>query len=345
MKKLKIITLIILISPLVFLGCDPNEIIPENGFKGFIKPEHFPATLYNFTNNPITEDKFLLGKKLFYDVRLSSDHTVSCGTCHIQSSAFAQFGHDVSHGVDDRLGKRNSPPIMNLAWMSTFMLDGGVVDLDMQPIVPISAHDEMDMNFGDLLVMLNGMDEYVNLFEKAFGSGEITSDKFLKALSQFMLMCISANSKYDRVVSGSESFTELENRGYNFFKTNCNSCHTEPLFSDFIFRNNGVTPGVIEDFGRFSITLNDDDKYTFKVPSLRNIMLTAPYMHHGQVAHIEDVLEHYNSEITNHYGTVDPILLTGAVAIPMTPEDKEALIAFLKTLTDTEFISRTDLAE
>src|SRR5690606_26699317 len=148
------------------------------------------------------------------------------------------------------------------------------------------------------------------------------------ALSQFMLLCVSANAKYDNVKQGKATFTELEERGYTFFKANCNSCHTEPLFSDFSFKNNGITPGPITDFGRFNITLREIDRYTFKVPSLRNVMLTAPYMHHGKVATIEDVLEHYNSAITNHFGTVDPSLLRTPVAIPMTNDDKEALIAF-----------------
>lgn len=329
----------------LFLGCDPEKVIPETLFKGFVKPDHFPATHYNFDNNPIDEKKFNLGKKLFYDVRLSRDHTVSCGSCHIQSSAFTQHGHDVSHGVDDRLGRRNSMPIMNLAWMDEFMFDGGVADLDLQPIVPITAHDEMDMDFGELMRFINEDIEYKNLFKEAFGVEVITSDVFLKSLSQFMLMCVSANSKYDKMIKGEETYTELENRGYIFFKTHCNSCHAEPLFSDFSFKNNGIEPGRIEDLGRFGVTLNDRDKYTFKVPSLRNIMLTAPYMHHGQVATIEDVLNHYNSEITNHYGTVHPSLLGRTPAIDMTEDDKTALIAFLKTLTDHEFISRTDLSE
>lgn len=343
--KNKSIILSILLLPLLFLACDPENIIPESSFKGFERPSHFPPTVYAFDKNEITEDKFLLGKKIFYDVRLSKDFTVSCGSCHIQSNAFAQFGHDVSHGVDDRLGRRNSPSLVNLAWMTNFMWDGGVVDLDLQPLAPISAHDEMDMLFDDVLDRLREVDEYKIMFAKAFGTEEISSERFLKALSQFMLLCVSANAKYDNVKQGKATFTELEERGYTFFKANCNSCHTEPLFSDFSFKNNGITPGPITDFGRFNITLREIDRYTFKVPSLRNVMLTAPYMHHGKVATIEDVLEHYNSAITNHYGTVDPSLLRTPVAIPMTNDDKEALIAFLQTLTDTEFISRTDLAE
>lgn len=343
--KYKHIIISILSLTLIFLGCDPREVLPESTFKGFVKPEHFPAALYNFSKNEIDEKKFNLGKKLFYDVRLSRDHTVSCGSCHLQSSAFTQPGHDVSHGVEDRLGRRNSMAIMNVAWMPSFMFDGGVVDLDLQPLVPITAHDEMDMNLGELMRFLNADSDYKKLFADAFGKSEVTSEHLLKALSQFMLMCVSADSKYDKMKSGKETFTELEERGYTFFKTNCNSCHSEPLFSNFSFKNNGTTPGRVEDLGRFDITLNEADKYTFKVPSLRNIMLTAPYMHHGQVATIEDVLNHYNTELTNHFGTVDPSLLSSGPAIPMTDAEKEAVIAFLKTLTDYEFISRKDLSE
>ncbi|RZL30585.1 MAG: cytochrome-c peroxidase, partial [Pedobacter sp.] len=121
-------------------------------FVGFKKPTNFPEPEYNFANNQITEDGFILGRTLFYDGRLSRDNTISCGSCHIQSSAFTQHGHDVSHGIDDRLGIRNSPPIMNLAWNKAFMWGGGIYDLDLQPIAPITAHEEMDETVENVMV-------------------------------------------------------------------------------------------------------------------------------------------------------------------------------------------------
>ncbi len=137
-------------------------------FEGFQKPSHFPEPAYHFSTNPITENGFKLGRKLFYEPRLSRNNTVSCGSCHIQSSAFTQHGHDVSHGIDDRLGTRNSPPIMNLAWMPTFFWDGGVFDLDLQPVVPITNHVEMDETIPNVLNKLRNHPGYPGLFKKAF---------------------------------------------------------------------------------------------------------------------------------------------------------------------------------
>ena len=139
-------------------------------FAGFQKPPHFPEPVYAFANNSITEGGFALGKKLFYDPLLSRNNTISCGSCHIQSAAFTQHGHDVSHGIDDRLGKRNATPIMNLAWMPSYMWDGGVVDLDLQPIVPITAHEEMDENLANVLRKLQQHKDYPSLFKKTFGT-------------------------------------------------------------------------------------------------------------------------------------------------------------------------------
>jgi len=163
-----------------------------NEFKGFKKPANFPDPVYDFASNPVTEDGFELGRRLFYEPRLSRDNTVSCGSCHIQYYGFTHHGHDVSHGIDDRLGTRNSPPIMNLAWANAFLWDGGVFYLDLQPMVPITTHAEMDEKMSIVLEKLKQHPEYPALYKKAFGAEGIDSRKTLRALSQFMLMCISA---------------------------------------------------------------------------------------------------------------------------------------------------------
>src|SRR6218665_2415015 len=136
-----------------------------NRFIGFRQPANFPAPVYRMNDNPITEEGFVLGRRLFYEPRMSRNNTISCGSCHIQSSAFTQHGHDVSHGIDDRLGTRNSPPIMNLAWNEAFMWGGGIYDLDLQPIAPITAHEEMDETVENVMAKLRLVDKYPKMFK------------------------------------------------------------------------------------------------------------------------------------------------------------------------------------
>jgi len=320
--------------------------IMEAPFFGFEVPENFPQPSYHFSTNPVTKGGFELGRKLFYDPLLSRNSTISCGSCHLPSSAFTHHGHSVSHGIDDRLGTRNTPPIMNLAWYSSFMWDGGVFDLDLQPIAPLTNHVEMDETMGNVIAKLSSSGSYPLLFKKTFGTEEITSASVLKALSQFMLMCVSSNSKYDSVMrKQNKAFNSDEQKGYILFQKKCGSCHTEPLFTDNSFRNNGIGPGIADDKGRNLITLNDSDSYKFKVPSLRNLKYTAPYMHDGRFYTLEAVLEHYSKGVQISPG-LDPILQkNGQKGIHMDDNEKASLIAFLKTLNDPSFITDKKLAE
>lgn len=313
-------------------------------FSGFINPAHFPQPVYKFANNPVTKDGFELGRRLFYEPRLSRDNSISCGSCHIQSSAFTQHGHDVSHGIEDRLGRRNSPPIMNLAWMPNYMWDGGIFDLDLQPINPITAHEEMDESVTNVIRKLQAHPDYPALFKKAYGSETITTAAFMKSLSQFMLMCISSNSKYDSVIQklGNTKFTDEEESGYKLVQQKCSSCHAEPLFTDNSFRNNGIGTGLNDDPGRYEATLNETDRYKFKVPSLRNLAYTAPYMHDGRYYRLDAVLTHYSSTV-QHTPNLDPVLINGG--IPMTAQEQQQILAFLNTLNDKNFISNKLLSE
>ncbi|MXV49761.1 cytochrome-c peroxidase [Pedobacter sp. HMF7647] len=315
-------------------------------FLGFQQPANFPEPVYKLSNNPVNEAGFLLGRTLFYEPRLSRDNTISCGSCHIQSSGFTQHGHDVSHGIDDKLGSRNSPPIMNLAWNKTFFWDGGVFDLDLQPINPITNPVEMDEKMESVISKLKQLPKYNELFKKAFGTEEINGIRIFKALSQFMVMCVSANSKYDKVTRNEgESFTAEEQAGYTIFKSRCSSCHAEPLFTDGSFRNNGIGAGPNNDEGRYAVTLNPDDRYKFKVPSLRNLSYTAPYMHDGRFLTINAVLDHYANEVKVS-PTLDPLLNTGnKPGVALSDDDKIKLLSFLKTLDDPDFVSRKDLSE
>lgn len=317
----------------------------EEVFPGFRKPEHFPQPVYRIADNPVTKEKFELGRKLFYDGLLSSDNQISCGSCHIPTSAFTQHGHSLSHGVNDLLGTRNSPPIMNLAWNPTFMWDGGIFDLDLQPVAPITNHVEMNESMDNVLNKLRSSPVYPGLFQKAYGSAEINSTKMLKALSQFMILCISDQSKYDSVIRGQAVFSAQEEAGYRLFQSRCASCHTEPLFTDNQFRSNGLMPSVINDMGRYPVTLNPADKYLFKVPSLRNLKYTAPYMHDGRLLTLDAVLDHYDHGV-RHLENLDPLLINGSqTGIQLTITERQQILAFLLTLNDRNFVMNPLLAE
>ncbi|MFZ9220426.1 MAG: cytochrome-c peroxidase [Sediminibacterium sp.] len=314
-------------------------------FEGFKKPSNFPDPVYKFENNQITQAGFELGRSLFFDPILSADNSISCGSCHIPTSAFTQHGHSVSHGINDLLGTRNSPPIMNLAWNNSFMWDGGIVDLDLQPIAPITSHIEMGESMSNVLKKLNQNSKYKVAFKKAFGTEDVTNIKMLKALSQFMLMCVSAESKYDSVMRNQQIFTESENLGYQIFKKNCNNCHREPLFTDNSFRNNGLPPSSLDDIGRALITLKEGDKYKFKVPSLRNLMYTAPYMHDGRFLNLDAVLDHYINKIADLPNLDSNLKSIGKSGIILSNDEKANLLAFLQTLNDKKFVSNTLIGE
>jgi cytochrome c peroxidase len=341
MKRNHIILLFFLAAALYACSKD----IATNIFEGFKRPEGFPEPTYHFATNPVTKEGFELGRKLFYDPILSADNTISCGSCHIQSSAFTHHGHVVSHGIADRQGTRNSPPIMNLAWSSSFMWDGGIADLDLQAIAPITNHVEMDETMANVLRKIKGSAIYPSLFSKAFGDAEITGARFLKALSQFMVMCVSSNAKYDSVMRKQAVFTAMESKGYALFVNKCSACHKEPLFTDHSFRNNGLVPSMVNDEGRSLITQQDADKYLFKVPTLRNLAYTAPYMHDGRLLTLAAVLDHY-AEKMNASPTLDPLFQKNArPGIPLTEEEKIELLGFLQALNDKTFISDKNLSE
>ncbi len=328
-------------------GTSSKEPAEEIAFK---VPANFPAPHYDMTTYPVTRDGFILGRKLFYDAILSRNGTISCGSCHEQGSAFTHHGHDISHGIDDRLGRRNAPAIQNMAWYKEFMWDGGVNHLDLQPIAPITAHEEMDEDLSNVLEKLRKHKDYPALFKKAYGNDSITTARFLKSISQFMNMLVSANSKYDKVMRKEENavFTSDEAAGYVLFKTHCASCHAEPLFTDLSYRDNGLGKTPNNDMGRYEVTLRPQDRYTFKVPSLRNVMLTAPYMHNGSIRNMAGVLEHYTQGLQDTEN-LDPVLKDATTGKPrnisLSTREKEQLTAFLHTLSDESFVRNRLFAE
>jgi cytochrome c peroxidase len=300
----------------------------------FEVPKHFPKPVYDFSKNPLTEEKFQLGRTLFYDPILSRDNTISCASCHLQASAFTHVDHDLSHGIDGRIGTRNSLTLQNLAWSKDFLWDGGINHLDLQPINPITSEIEMDETLPNVINKLQNSPKYNELFTNAFGDKKVTTERLLKSLSQFMVQLVTANSKYDKVMRKEQQFTEREQRGYDLFKINCASCHKEPLFSSDRFEKNGLSVDTtLNDDGRMKITTQKEDYLRFKVPTLRNIQFSFPYMHDGRFKTLTEVVKHYNS-----LGTDKSLPKELAKPVNLSDNDRVDLVLFLTTLTDKEFL-------
>lgn len=296
-----------------------------------------------FAKNRLSEQGFQLGKKLFYDGRLSKDGNFPCAGCHQQFAAFASYDHDFSHGFNDQFTTRNAPPLFNLAWMTKMHWDGGVNHIEVQPLAPLTAPNEMAETLDSVLYKLRKDTAYPGLFKAAFGTTEINSQRMLKALAQFTGSIVSSNSKYDKVQRGEASFTPGEQNGYNLFKAKCAACHKEPLFTDNSFRNNGmeVNP-YLKDYGRMLITGDKKDSLKFKVPSLRNVMVSFPYMHDGRYYSLGAVIDHYRTGIVTTQPTLDSLLKN---RIPLLNNEKNELLYFLNTLTDTTMTKNPRFAE
>ncbi len=292
----------------------------------FTNPKGFPKPYYDFKNNKISIAGFTLGRKLFYDPILSIDNFTSCATCHQQFAAFAHIDHPLSHGTLGRIGKRNVPALQNLIWKDAYMADGGILHLDLQPIAPITSHDEMDEKLSNILLKLNADTSYKMLFYNAFGDSIISTKNMMKSFSQFLSLLISSNSKYDRFIANKTTLSKDEMSGLTLFKSNCASCHTAPLFTDNKYHNTGLTPDTrLDDKGREAITYLKQDYFKFKTPSLRNVEMTYPYMHDGRFKNLKQVMLHYNN--------------VGACAkVKFTEQEQTNIIAFLKTLTDIDFL-------
>jgi cytochrome c peroxidase len=312
-----------------------QKTIALNPPKDFLKPE-LPA------DNVLTQERSDLGERLFHDTILSIDGTVSCAACHVPEFA---FGDDVdrSRGFEGRLGKRNSPPLFNLAWKPYFFWDGRTPTVREQVLEPIQNHLEMAANLRRVLYSLNRNRSYREDFERAYGPGPITSRTLSLALENYLLTIVSGDSKYDRFKAGKEKLTAIEKRGHDLFFSphqtggaGCFQCHSGPNFTDYQFRNNGLPPDEdLMDKGRFKVTGKASDEWRFGTPSLRNIAITSPYMHDGRYRKLRDAVAHYQKPL-HQTDTLDGKLKASGLALP--EEDLEALVAFLETLTDPQFI-------
>lgn len=344
---MKIKYVILFVLPFLW-SCSNNEEVYVDVPLELNKPSNFPSLAYNIGQNPPTEKGFELGKKIFYDGRLSSNGTISCGFCHIQQNAFTHHGHTVSHGINNASGTRNSPSIQNMAFQTQFMWDGAADNLDFQAVIPLLSAIEMNGNLGAIMAMMKADPIYVKLYGQAFPNKQINTENMFKALSQFMVMNISANSRFDKYrrneAGGTLSSDELQ--GYAIFNSKCASCHATDLFTDNSFRNNGLSlNSLVNDVGRYRLTELSQDYYKFKVPSLRNVEVTAPYMHDGRFGTLDAVLNHYSNGVVNS-ATLDPSLnQNGTLGIPLSFIEKSKLIAFLKTLTDNQYLTDTRFSE
>lgn len=303
-------------------------------------------------DNPLLTERVILGKKLFHDTQLSKNNNISCASCHQQQHAFTD-PRPLSKGTHGKNSTRHSMPLFNLAWKSSFHWDGQAPSLRSQTFLPTSNHLEMDQDLNHLTEKLNTDPTYQILFKKAFSSPTpdqtITPEKISLALENFLLTLTSHDSKFDQAANGKTTLTEQEQQGMTLFFTehdprsdrrgaDCFHCHGGANFSNHQFHNNGLAPNIKPtDLGRFLITKNPADKNKFATPSLRNIALTAPYMHDGRFQTLEQVIDHYSNPIPNS-PTLDPNLAKHPkTGLGLNQQEKAALLSFLKTLTDPKF--------
>lgn len=302
-------------------------------------------------DNPLTNDGVKLGRLLFYDKRLSGNNQLSCASCHQQALAFSDGMRINDSGVSKQKLHRHTPTLFNLLWTNKGLFwDGGSTNLESQAFGPLTSMDEMGQDLYELEFELKAVPEYRQLFDKAFENG-ITSANVVKALAQFQRTLVSANSRYDKFKrSEGIQLSVLEMEGMKVMEQKCKSCHAGELFTDNDFHNNGIDFSYNDDLegiyqGRFRVTLNPLDMGSFKTPTLRNVMLTAPYMHDGRFGSIDEVLDHYAHGIRPSL-TVDKRLYqnNGQLGIPLSSTEKSAIKAFLNALSDEEFISNKKIS-
>jgi cytochrome c peroxidase len=327
----------------------PTPYTLQGPFPGNLRPPASPA------DNPLTVEGVELGRHLFYEKALSVNSTVACASCHRQELAFTD-GLARAQGVNGTTSPRNSMSLANLVWEPKLTWDGGALGLENQARIPIENPVEMHQSLSAGVARLQASPTYPALFRKAFGSSTITEGNMLKALAQFERTLISANSRYDQYQRGNRTaLSAFEFEGYYLFVThpdgragirggNCSDCHSEPLLTDHGFRNNGLDAGF-SDLGLGALTGLPTDNGKFRVPPLRNIALTAPYMHDGRFTSLEQVLDHYNEHVVMNSPNIDPLLLNGSndrrgpgYPLSLTTVEKAQIVAFLHTLTDSTFI-------
>ncbi|MFT7163035.1 MAG: cytochrome c peroxidase [Bacteroidia bacterium] len=362
----KTVVVILLFSILLInCGSDPESISEPTPFNLEL-PFYFNDDYEFPDDNPLTVEGVALGRMLFYEKKLSRDNSISCGSCHQQGKAFTD-GMAFSTGIDGQQTTISAMSLVNMPWSSHFFWDGRSQSLEEQALEPIENPVEMDQSLEETVAKLQDTEPYPDSFFKAFGTTTITSKNIANALAQFQRTLISANSKYDQHLLGNDVLTEKEKLGMELFFThpepslrggNCGDCHVNILTSGVNdgfdgFKNNGLDDENGLQEGLAAVTGLPSDRGKFKIPSLRNIALSAPYMHDGRFPTLEEVLDHYNEHI-NRSETLDPLILEASnesivpgqdIKLHLTEDEKEAIISFLHTLTDDEFINNEDFSD
>ena len=322
------VQIVFIVSVLAFscIGKTPEPVYPW-----LDKPSHFPTVIHP-EDNQLTLDRWKLGRRLFFETKLSIDDNKSCASCHLPSTAFAT-NFPANHGANEAEGTRNSPSLANVAYHPYFTREGGVPTLEMQVLVPIQEENEFHNNILDIVDSLMLDQSYVNDALKAYNS-EITPFVITRAISCFERTLISGFSSYDRYLSGDESALSSEElNGLQIFENKgCINCHSGHLLSGFEILNNGLYEEY-EDPGLFNLTNDPNDIGKFKVPSLRNVSITHPYMYDGSLSTLDDVIDHYVSGGSNHPNKSELI-----TPIEINEEERADLKAFLNALTDQEFL-------
>jgi cytochrome c peroxidase len=319
-------------SVLVLVSCDYST-SPEPDEPILKVPVGFPAPVFP-VDNQLTEERWALGKKLFYDHVLSSDQSISCASCHKPELGFSD---DValSFGVQNRIGVRNAPTLANVAYHPYYTREGGVRTLEMQILVPVQEHAEFDHNILLIAERLQKDSAYVQLSRIAYGRDP---DPFVitRAIACFERTLLSGESPYDKFIQGDISaLSQEEVQGMNLFFSDrlaCSACHHGFNFTDYSFQNNGLYEEYA-DPGRFRLTHHEEDIALFKVPTLRNVAVTAPYMHDGSFYSLDAVVDHYNLGGMNH-----PHKSPFIKPLHLSMQEKKALVSFLRSLTDEHFI-------
>jgi len=354
MKIQKIIPLT-LVAIAIAVGCkkdeSPSATVEWDQTQYTLEIGDFPPAPIS-TDNALTNQGVKLGRMLFYEKKLSKDNSMSCASCHRQEHAFSDTNR-FSIGVDGLPGGRQAMAVFNMAWNTNeFFWDGRAHLLRDQSLMPIQDPLEMHETLPNVVVKLSEDQNYKDQFKRAFGSEEITSLKMSLAMEQFMNSIVSVDSKFDKELRGDATFTAAEQRGRKLFFTeynqffpdssgaDCAHCHSPKNFENDRYMNNGLDAGLdMTDLGRENATGNPMDKGKMKVTSLRNIELTPPYMHDGRFNTLEEVVEHYNSGIKPS-PSLDPALAnTMSTGLFLDAQDKADLVAFLKTLTDTDLMT------
>ncbi len=334
----------------IIFGCRKSiELQPEQylTYTSIDIPDNFPSIIHP-EDNPLTEEGILLGRHLFWEKKLSGDNTMSCGSCHMPQYSFSD-PNPTSTGINGINGTRNAMVLQNLAWANEFFWDGRALSLEEQIIMPVLDSIEMDETWSHFFEEIKHDNNYRRMFYDAFFTFEPDSTHAAKAIAQFLRTMVSTNSKYDKVLRNEANFTPEENAGFDSFNSlsggDCFHCHGGILATDNSFKNNGLDEFPI-DTGRGTITGLVNDQFKFKVPTLRNIEFSAPYMHDGRFQTLDEVINFYSILVQHNSPNIDPLMeFSQSGGVQLDPQERAELKAFLLTFSDSDFINNPDFSD